>query len=291
MPNPALIQIASLRGCSVEEARAFCLQVQRPCKSSPSFKCIAQAVQQLEHQSYTFQDVRRLATNLHGSQLAVRIRSKPKPSQSKPFYHPFLQREWKKPVRVRSKPKPSQPRVPPGPKPSQPRVPPALKQITDLRGCTVEEARAFCLQVQRLCKSSPSFKCIAQAVQQLKHQSYTLHDVAQLATELHPNQPRGRVHVRHITQSMIRARPKQQPGFTRLQDQVRTELVSPDFQEGAHGLAIHRQDVKRFLLHKWQEIMSIERSFGLDQDQVYQVEVAVGLLNRLGVESFAHIGN
>ena len=97
-----------------------------------------------------------------------------------------------------------------------------------------------------------------------------------------PSQPR--VHVRHITQPMIRARPKQQPDFTRLQNQVRTELASPDFKEGTRSLADHCQDLKQFLDSKWQDITSIERSFGLAQDQVYEVKVAVGPLNRLGVE-------
>jgi len=76
----------------------------------------------------------------------------------------------------------------------------------------------------------------------------------------------------------------QQPSFTRLQNQVRTELASPDFTEGVHGLVIHRQDLQQFLRLKWQDITSIERSFGLAQDQAHEVEVAVGLLNRLGVD-------
>lgn len=70
MPNPALKQIATLRGCSVEEARAYCVQVQKLCKGCcPSFKCTAQAVRQLEHQSvqqpehqsYTLQEIAKLA--------------------------------------------------------------------------------------------------------------------------------------------------------------------------------------------------------------------------------------
>jgi len=221
------------------------------------------------------------------------MRSEPKPNQSSQFYisqlhfgqsyqfdHPFLHRDWKKPVRVHPKPKPSQPRVPPGSKSSQPRISPALKQIADLRGCNVEEARAFCVQVQKLCKGScPSFKCIAEAVQQLEHQPYTLQDVAQSAEKLHPKQQRD-----FKIRTRVRVHPKQQPGFTELHNQVRTELASPDLKEGTHGLAIHRQNLKQFLRLKWQDITSIERSFGLAQDQAHEVEVAVGLLNRLGVD-------
>jgi hypothetical protein len=211
MPNPALKRVAELRGCSVEEARAFCWQVQELCKeSSPSFKCIAQAVQQLWPLGYTLQDVGRLAKKLHASQ------------------------------------------------------PQFLRQIAELRGCSVEGARTFCMKVQGLCEEPyPSFKCIAQALQQLKHQSYTLQDVAQLAEQLYAGE---------------------QPDFTRLRNQVRTELASPDFKEGTHGLAIRRQGLKQFLRRQWQKITSIERSFGLAQDQAHEVEVAVRLLNRLGVE-------
>lgn len=258
MPNPALRQVAKLGRCSIEEARAYCVQIQELCKGScPSFKCIAQALHQLvERPPYRYmwaEDVAQLATKLHVSQSQILVRSKPKPSR---------------------------PRVSLGPKPSQLRISPALKQITESRGCSVEEARAFCMQVQGLCKGScPSFKCIAQAVQQLEHQSYTLQDVAQLAKKLHPKQQRD-----FTIRTRVRVRPKQQPGFTRLQNQVRTELASPDFREGTRGLADNHQGLKQFLDSKWQDITSIERSFGLAQDQAHEVEVAVGLLNRLGVD-------
>lgn len=274
MPNPALERIAESRSCSVEEARAFCVQVQRLHKPCPSFKCIAQAVRQLEHQSYTEQDVAQLATKLHASQSQVRPRSKPSQSQVRARSKPSQLR-----VRVRSKSKPQ---------PSQSRIERALEHIAELRGCSIKEAAAFCLQVRKLCGGLyPSFTCISQAVQQLEHQSYTLQDVAQLAKKLYAGEQPSFTRL----QDQVRTKPTvtcmvapPSPGFTRLQNRIRAELASPDFKEGTRGLVIHRQDLEQFLRRKWQEITSIERSFGLAQHQAHEVEVAVGLLNRLGVE-------
>ena len=42
-----------------------------------------------------------------------------------------------------------------------------LAQIAEHRGCSMEEARQYCLQVQTLQQPKSSFKAIAHAVQQL----------------------------------------------------------------------------------------------------------------------------
>ena len=67
----------------------------------------------------------------------------------------------------------------------------ALAQIAQLLGCSVEEAREFCLEVQALRGNMvPSYKSIAQAAEQLGP-SATIEAVASEASKIHL-QERGR---------------------------------------------------------------------------------------------------
>lgn len=61
----------------------------------------------------------------------------------------------------------------------------ALEQIAQLLGCSVEEARAFCLKVQALRGNPvPSYKSIAQAAKQLELNA-TIETVASEASKIH----------------------------------------------------------------------------------------------------------
>lgn len=67
----------------------------------------------------------------------------------------------------------------------------ALEQIAQLLGCSVEEAREFCLKVQALRgKPVPSYKSIAQAAKQLELNA-TIETVASEASKIHLKE-RGR---------------------------------------------------------------------------------------------------
>lgn len=69
----------------------------------------------------------------------------------------------------------------------------ALKQIAELRNCGVEEARKFCLEVQALAPSSPSYKSIAQAMKRLGP-SATMEAVAEEAVSIHREELARRSH-------------------------------------------------------------------------------------------------
>jgi len=60
----------------------------------------------------------------------------------------------------------------------------ALKTIVQIRGGTVEEARAFCTQVQAACLLLPSFASIAEAVVKLESSHPTIREVAERASAL-----------------------------------------------------------------------------------------------------------
>ena len=67
-----------------------------------------------------------------------------------------------------------------------------LRQIAEVRGCSVEEARQFCLAVQALRRRpTPSYKSIAQAAEQLGP-SATIEAVASEASKIHLEERRRR---------------------------------------------------------------------------------------------------
>jgi len=60
----------------------------------------------------------------------------------------------------------------------------ALEEIAELQNCGVEEARQFCLEVQALAHSVPSYKSIAQAMK-LIGPSAAMEAVAEEAVSIH----------------------------------------------------------------------------------------------------------
>ena len=69
----------------------------------------------------------------------------------------------------------------------------ALEQIAELRNCGVEEARKFCLEVQALAPSAPSYKSIAQAMKRLGP-SAAMEAVAEEAVSIHRKELAQRSH-------------------------------------------------------------------------------------------------
>lgn len=64
--NNALLEIAELRKCDVETARAYCQQVYQICIVRPALSDIAQAIKQIHPQAYTLYDVAERASALRG---------------------------------------------------------------------------------------------------------------------------------------------------------------------------------------------------------------------------------
>lgn len=88
----------------------------------------------------------------------------------------------------------------------------------------------------------------------------------------------------------VPAQPKEVPAQPQeknkqLINKVKTQLQSQDGQRRTSCLNIHRHELQQFLNYKWQEITSINRRFGLDQNKDYNTPVFVPILNQLGIES------